>query len=131
MKKLILIIFLIAGVGAGAHAQHAKKHEGQLPKQLSKKLNLTADQQTKVDAIMKNKAAQLDSLSSKSLAKKADHKQRKSINQASDEQINAVLNDAQKKTYADFKTEQMEKIKAKKSAAASTPPATPTPPAGN
>jgi len=117
MKRLILMIMLFAGVCFGAQAQTTKGHgHGKELKKLSKDLNLTADQRTKVSAIMKTKTAQLDSLNAKSeqLGKKAAHKQRKQIITTADEQLNGVLNDEQKKTYAALKASRAEKMHNKK-----------------
>jgi hypothetical protein len=126
MKKLILMMALAAGFTIGAHAQTAKKAPTKLPKQLAMKLNLTANQQTKVDAILQTKAAKIDSLTAGDQTDvKKVHKQRKAINTMADVQLDNVLNDDQKKVYADFIAQRQEKAKAKKDAAApaTTPPA--------
>lgn len=127
MKKLILIMFLIAGIGVCAHAQEVKKTPAHMAKQLTKKLSLTADQQSKIDVIMQTKATRLDSLNTNAqqLSKKELHKKKKSVNDTAIEQVNNVLTADQQKIYADFRTEQAAKIKAKKEAAA---PASSTPP---
>lgn len=130
MRKVILMLFLIAGTAIAAHAQDAKKAPTKLPKQLAAKLNLTADQQTKIDAILKTKAASLDSLALNTDQSNAKglHKGKRMINTKAMVQIDNVLTDDQKKIYNDFKDQQKEKARAKK---ASEAPATTSPPAGN
>lgn len=132
MKKLMLMMFLIAGFGIAAHAQDVKKTPAHMAKQLVKKLNLTADQQSKIDVIMQTKATQLDSLNGNAqLSKKELHKKKKTINDTAIEQINNILTADQQKTYADFRTEQAEKMKAKKDAAAKSDSTTPAAPPAN
>jgi hypothetical protein len=129
MKKVILMLLLTIGVGVCAQAQAPKKASAKLPKQLAEKLNLTADQQTKIDAILKTKAARLDSISAATDQSnpKALHKSKKGINTTAAVQIDKLLNDDQKKIYNDFKDQQKEKMKAKKAdalppSAGNTPP---------
>lgn len=126
MKKLILMTFLLAGIAFASHAQDAKKPAAaKLPKALVKQLDLTADQQGKIDAIVKTKAAKLDSLNA--LGDKVDKKtlrqDKKSINEAAIEKVNNVLNAGQQKIYADYRAAHQQKAKAKKEGEAATPPA--------
>jgi len=129
MKKLILMMLMAFGVAVTVHAQTPKKTATKLPKALAQKLSLTADQQTKVDAIMATKATRIDSLTASADAAdtKKLHKKRKAINTEAEVKIGEVLTADQKKTYDDFKTAQQTKAKAKKDG--TTAPATSTTPA--
>jgi hypothetical protein len=125
MKKLILIVFLLTGIMAGAHAQNAKKAPAKLPKALVGRLGLTADQQTQISAILQTKATKLDSLTAAQTDKKILHKEKKAVNDEAILKVESLLTADQKKMYADFRAEQQAK-KAKKTSAA---PASTTPPA--
>ncbi|GAB3935298.1 hypothetical protein [Mucilaginibacter myungsuensis] len=114
MKKLILITFLIAGTILGAQAQNHKKGAGKLSKTLTAKLNLTSDQQTKIDAILLSKGKKLDSLTTAAKSDtKAVKKGKKQINTDAELQIAKVLNANQKQVYADFKAAKKAKNKAR------------------
>lgn len=127
MKKLLMVMFLLAGTVVYANAQTAKKAPAKLPKALATQLALTPDQQTKVDAILQAKAKKIDSLNAQA-DKKGIKKVKKELNTEADGQITAVLTEAQKKTYTDFQEAKKEKAKAKAAVKdGSTPPAT-TPP---
>ncbi|MES2279574.1 MAG: hypothetical protein V4592_26305 [Bacteroidota bacterium] len=129
MKKIIMMLFLFASVGFYANAQNKKPAASKLPKPLVAKLNLTSDQQTKIDAILGTKATKIDSLSAVTPAMDAKslRKNKKSLNDEAITKIENVLTDDQKKIYADFRTEQQAKAKAKKGGMepATTPPAAP------
>lgn len=126
MKKLVLILCMSVGLAFAAHAQDAKKPaSAKLPKALVKQLDLTADQQGKIDAIEKARAAKLDSLNAlgDKLDKKMALQNKKSINEDAIVKVNSVLNANQQKIYADFREAQQAKAKARKASAEITPPA--------
>lgn len=130
MKKLMMML-LLAGFAIAGYAQDAKKPAAaKLPKALVKQLDLTADQQGKIDVIEKARAAKLDSLNAlgDKIDKKSLRQSKKGINDDAMGKVNNVLNANQQKIYADFREAQQAKAKAKK-AGAETPAA--TPPANN
>ncbi|NCD71182.1 hypothetical protein [Mucilaginibacter agri] len=109
MKKLILMLAFATGLSTLSYAQTTHKtpqeraaHHTQT---LQKKLNLSADQTTKVNAILLSQATRVDSLKSvaKTSDKKANHKAFKDIKVTTDAQLTAVLNPDQKKAYEDWK----------------------------
>jgi len=124
MKKLMMVMFLLAGTVVYANAQTPKKTPVKLPKALSAQLSLTTDQQSKVDAILQAKAKKIDSLNAQT-DKKGIKKVKKDINADVDAQIEAVLTDTQKKAYTDFQEAKKAKAKAKADAGATPPAATP------
>ena len=109
MKKLFLILMLSAGTVVFANAQtKAPKTPEQRAQHatqaLTKKLNLSADQSTKVSAIMANRAAQVDSLRAhKSTDRKANMQARKAIAFKTDADLKGVLTADQQTQYASLK----------------------------
>ncbi|QKJ29041.1 hypothetical protein HQ865_04500 [Mucilaginibacter mali] len=126
MKKLMMLLFLLAGFSFAGNAQTAKKPAAaKLPKALVQQLNLTADQQGKIEAIVKTKAAKLDSLTAlgDKLDKKSLRQGKKAVNDDAITKVNNVLNADQQKIYADYRAAHQQKAKAKKEGAEPTPPA--------
>ncbi|TWR29200.1 hypothetical protein FPZ43_09505 [Mucilaginibacter pallidiroseus] len=123
MKKLMLMILFVAGIGVMANAQAKTKKTPEQKAQhytkvLTKKLTLTADQQAKVNTILLKRATQIDSLKANKTT--ADRKQkmaaRKTIMEGADKDLKAVLNATQQKTYDDMKAKMIEKMKERRQA---------------
>jgi hypothetical protein len=115
MKKLILITLLAATLSTLTYAKGDKTPAQKAAKQteaLKKKLNLTAEQTTKVKAILLDK----DTQEAKLKSGKADKQQKDAIKKQADDKVSAVLNTSQKKAYDALKADKKEE-KAKKKAA--------------
>jgi DNA repair ATPase RecN len=75
---------------------------------LTRLLTLTPEQQTGVKAVLDQQAAQLNALRSKQEegetpeARQANRAQAKELREQSNTKISALLNDSQKKTFADW-----------------------------
>jgi protein CpxP len=97
--------------GGGRHGQWRGGPERQLA-MLTHRLNLTADQQTGVKALLEQQATQVMALRTKTPsesatpptpeARAAERKQMDAIRDETDTKITALLNDEQKKTYTDM-----------------------------
>ena len=115
MKKLILILFLVIGLNTLTYAKGDKTPAQKAAKQtetLKKKLNLTADQTTKVKAIMLDRDTQLAKVKNA----KDEKQQKDAIDKHADTKLAAILTASQNKSYEDLKAEKKEE-KAKKKAA--------------
>lgn len=119
MKKIFLMLAFVAGIGFVANAQtKAPKSPNDRAQHaaeaLTKKLNLSADQSAKVNAIFVKRAAQMDSLkANKSTDRKANFAARKAIFAGTDAQVKAVLKPDQQTAYANLKTEMKGKFHGK------------------
>lgn len=81
----------------GGHRQFDPQHQLQM---MTKRLNLTSDQQNQILPILSNRGQQMESLrSDSSLSAKDRHAKMRSIREDGDAQIRAVLTDSQKQTY--------------------------------
>ncbi|TKC06296.1 hypothetical protein [Pedobacter frigoris] len=118
MRKLILSAILFIGMGTMAFAQqNDQKRERKTPEEkaqrltdvLGKKLSLTADQKTKIYAI--NLEGIKEQKGRHVKGQKPDRSLLKAEFSKRDGQINAVLNDNQRKVYQDWKTEKMNSMK--------------------
>lgn len=115
MKKLILIASFIMGLGFMADAQVTKKSPEQRAahhtKVLQKKLNLSQEQATQVNAVFLTQATRMDSLknSTPSTDKKGRQLAVKSIRLATKKQVLAILNDEQKTKFAAWQKKHREK----------------------
>jgi Tfp pilus assembly protein FimT len=119
MKKLMLMVCLIAGMSMTASAQISKKSPEQRAahhtKALQKKLNLTAAQATQVNAAFLTQATRMDSLKHNQSADKKENKlTAKSIRLSTKKQVVAVLSDEQKTKFAAFEKQKKEKHKERK-----------------
>jgi len=95
-----------------AQGQHMDPQE-QLQK-LSKRLQLTADQQSKIGAILQDRQQQAQSIRGDSSLKPADkHAKLKSLMENSQNSISAVLTDQQRQRWADMREKMMERREAK------------------
>lgn len=118
MKKLILAVCFITGLGLMANAQITKKspekRAAHLTKALQKKLDLSQGQATTIHSLFLTQATRMDSLKSNlSADKKANRLAAKSIIQATKQQVVAVLNDTQKQKFAAWEKMRKEKHKEK------------------
>lgn len=137
MKKILLTIFLIAGIAVFANAQDTTKvkktpqeRAAQMTKALQRKLNLTADQTTQVSAILTDEATKTSDIKEKGV--KGHGLAKLEAKTDADKKINAILTPDQQKVYAQMeekmKAKAQERLQARKTAQA-TPPAPPAPPA--
>jgi len=122
MKKLLIICGLLFSVITFAQAQQGGQggRRGGTPEErakrntemLTKKLNLTADQQTKVSAIYLEQAAAMKKLREDAAGDRdAMRAAMMKSNEESDTKISALLNDDQKKAYTTWKEERKEAMK--------------------
>ncbi|MBL4678329.1 MAG: hypothetical protein JKY70_19325 [Mucilaginibacter sp.] len=111
MKKIFLMLAFVAGVSVAANAQtKAPKSPDERAQHrtaaLTKKLNLSADQSAKVNAILLKQASRVDSLkANKPTDRKVNFEAHKAIFATTDAQINAVLKPDQQTAYANLKAE--------------------------
>ena len=104
---------------------------------LTRRLNLTAEQQTGVKALLEQQATQVMALRTKTPseqatpptpeARAAEHKQMDAIRDETDTKISALLNDDQKKTFSDM-VAQRKAAMARREAGGDAPPPPPPPP---
>jgi protein CpxP len=135
MKKIMLALFLIIGIAAFAKAQDTTKvkktpqeRAAQMTKMMQKKLNLTADQTTKISAILTERATQMDEPKMKGV--KGGRVVKMQAMADADKKINAVLTADQQKQYADMEAKTKEKMASRKKAKMQeTTPVTPPVPA--
>jgi len=122
MKRILMMIALVLGVTVFANAQNKVKKTPEQRAQhqtvkLQKQLKLTGDQSASVKGILLTRAIKVDSL--KRIAVNGNRKalkgQRKTIAQTTDQQLKAVLNANQQKSYEALKAVRKEKA-AKKAA---------------
>ncbi|ETZ23322.1 MULTISPECIES: periplasmic heavy metal sensor [Pedobacter] len=123
MKKLLIICGLLFSVITFAQAQQGQGQGGRrggTPEErakrntemLTKKLSLTADQQTKVSAIYLEQAEGMKKLREDAAGDRdAMRAAMVKSNEESDTKINALLNDDQKKAYTTWKEERKEAMK--------------------
>jgi len=124
MKKLLIICGLLFSVITFAQAQQDQGKDGRrgmgTPEErakrntemLTKKLNLTEDQQTKVSAIYLAQATAMKKLRDDASGDRdAMRAAMKKSNEESDVKVTALLNDDQKKAYTTWKEERKEAMK--------------------
>ena len=121
MKRLFLTLAIAAigftssyaQTGAQTPAQKAEK----TTEKLQKKLSLTADQKTKIYAIELDKFKKADAAKKGNTAgKSALKKEHKEIKEATDAQLDKILNPVQKKKLDILRADKKEKSKEKKAA---------------
>jgi Spy/CpxP family protein refolding chaperone len=118
MKKILLMITLVAGsfVFAQAQSNHAHKTPEQRAKHktemLQSKLALSTDQSAKVNAILLNQARQMDSLkvNRPDSAHKINKQAFKTVKSATDAKLNTVLTAEQQAKYAQLKADMKGKM---------------------
>jgi protein CpxP len=98
----------------------AGKHMGGRPmmsvddqvKHLSKKLNLSSDQQAKLKPILEDQRTQMEAVhNDASLSRQDRMSKMQDLRKSSDEQIKAVLNPDQQKNFDKMRSEQQERMK--------------------
>lgn len=94
--------------------QNARGHRQADPNRqlhmLTKRLNLTGDQQNQILPILTNRAQQMENLrSDSSLAPKDRHAKMRAIREDGDAQIRALLNDQQKQAYDQMQQQMRER----------------------
>ena len=110
MKKLLIICGMLFGVMTFAHAQGGGRMMGTPEERATKatttltdKLTLTADQQTKVKAILLDQNTQMDKARAEAGDdRKAMRTKMMGMMQDNNTKINALLTDDQKKAYASY-----------------------------
>ena len=113
MKKLFIICGLLFSVITFAQAQGGKRMMGtpeeraaRMTTQLTEKLSLTADQQTRVKAIFLDQSTQMSKAREEAGDdRKAMRTKMMTMMQENNDKINALLNDDQKKTFAAYQEE--------------------------
>jgi periplasmic protein CpxP/Spy len=98
---------------APQHGQWAGRHEADPNKELqrmTKKLNLTSDQQNQILPILTNRQQQMESIRNDSSLSAQDRRAKfRSVREDSDTKIRAVLNDDQKKQYDQMQQQMRER----------------------
>ena len=124
MKKVILMIAFVTGIGTIASAQTRQHKTPQqraeiMTKNLETKLNLSQDQSAKVSTILLAQANKMDSIRANKAQgdKKLNRQAFKNIRKSTDEQLSTVFNTEQKKAYEEMKAARKEKMKEKRGAA--------------
>ncbi len=121
------------GTGRGMGQGHGMGHgpmgsvDDQI-KHLSKKLNLTDDQQAKLKPILEDQRKQMEAIhSDSSLSREDRFSKMQALRQSSDAQIKGVLNEEQQKNFDKMRAEQQERMKQWRKGGDNNSPA---PPAG-
>jgi Spy/CpxP family protein refolding chaperone len=93
-------------------------------KHLTKKLDLSDDQQAKLKPILEDQRKQMDDLrNDSSLSREDRFSKMREIRQNSDTQIKSVLNDDQQKNFDKMRDEQHDRMKQWRKGGDSAPPA--------
>jgi periplasmic protein CpxP/Spy len=93
-------------------------------KHMTKKLNLTADQQTKLKPILEDQRTQMEKIHSDSSLSREDRMSKmQDLRQSSDTQIKSLLTDDQQKNFDKMRAEQGDRMKQWRKGGASAPPA--------
>lgn len=108
-----VVTFAQAQQGGGDRKMLSPEERAQKSaEQLTKKLNLSEDQKAKVTAIFLDQAATMKKAREEGKGDRdAMMAKMKAVNEENDVKINALLNDDQKKAFADWKTERAENMK--------------------
>lgn len=128
MLSTVLILFIsLSSLMAQPTKQHPKKRghqdmQAQRFAEMSQKLNLRDDQQQKMKAIMVQRKAEAKRIREEVADPKEKKEQMKALNRSIDEQVNAILDDAQKESYKKLKEEKRQAIAKKRGASSSIKP---------
>jgi len=98
---------------ASAPMEHGRGHwdPQERTDMLTKRLNLTSDQQTKVLDILKSEQSQMESLrSDTSLSRDERHSKMMEIHKTSDEQIRALLDPDQQKKWDEMQSRRQQRM---------------------
>lgn len=122
IKGLAVAALLV--LSTGVYAQDAQKpqasaerqHNGERLKQLSERLKLTSEQQTKLKAVMHQNRDEMKKVreANKGADKDVRRKAMMAQMQKNDASIKALLNEEQQKEYAKWKEEKKAEMKARK-----------------
>ena len=114
------LVMGLAGMAAPAYGQEAAPGAKQMPSpdevvdRLGSKLNLSEDEKAQIKPIIVDRREKLAALQSDgSMRRRKKAREMKSIVEASDKKINALLNDDQKKQYAEIEQQMREQMKAR------------------
>jgi hypothetical protein len=133
MKKPVLALFIFACMGVGSTALLARPQDQndqqqgneqrhfrrgqhradpqQMVNRLSKRLNLSSDQQQKLLPIFTDEQQQMQSLrQDTSLSREDRMTKMKSIREDTNNKVNAILTDEQKQKYADMQQKMRERM---------------------
>jgi periplasmic protein CpxP/Spy len=127
MKRLMLASFFLAfgligapvlaqqdAPAAAGHAQGQHMDPQEQLQRLSKRLQLTADQQSKIGAILQDRQQQMQSIRGDGSLKPADKRARlKSLMDSTQGSISAVLTDQQRQRWTEMREKMMERREAK------------------
>jgi protein CpxP len=124
LKVLALMAVLISGTQAFAqekadkrqHTEMSKEKRAKRFEEASKKLNLTADQQTKIKALLEKNKEEMKALREANKDKPKEEKRKLMVAQLKklDGQIVAVLDAKQQETYKQMRAEKKAEMKKKK-----------------
>ena len=111
------------GMGRHMGHRHMPTVDDQL-KHLSKKLNLSDDQQAKLKPILEDQRKQMDGIrNDSSLSREDRFSKMQELRQSSDTQIKSVLNDDQQKNFDKMREEQANRMKRWHKGGDNAPPA--------
>lgn len=114
--KILLVFALFFSMVCGVSAQRqrggdpAKRIEKRM-KKMAKHLNLTADQETKVKAILIESAKKGRELKNSGVSRKEKRQKKKALRQETDTKLAAVLSPEQMKKFNEMKQKQKERRK--------------------
>ncbi len=120
MKKLITLIacmFLLTGTGLRAQTKMTDEQRQETLarfEEFKTKLNLSEEQETKVDAINSEFFNGLSALKSSGESKMAKYKKFSALRSKRDAQMKETLNDDQYKEYKKFQSEMKKNVKEKR-----------------
>jgi protein CpxP len=110
------------GMGRGMGRRSMESVDDQI-KHLSKKLNLSADQQGKLKPILEDQRKQMEAIhSDSSLSREDRFSKMQALRQSSDTQIKSVLTDDQQKSFDKMRADQQERMKQWHKGGDNTPP---------
>jgi periplasmic protein CpxP/Spy len=97
--------------GSNQTPSHKRVDPNRQLQMLSKRLNLTADQQNQILPILTDRQQQVQSiLNDSSLSKKDRHEKLRAVREDSEAKIKAVLNDVQKQQYDQMELQMRERV---------------------
>ena len=100
-----------SGMSGGRHHHGMPSADDQL-KHLTKRLNLSDDQQTKIKPILEDQQNQMQQLRADNSTSREDRwKKMREIHENSDNQIKSVLNEDQQKKFDEMREEQRSRMK--------------------
>jgi protein CpxP len=111
------------GMGRGMGRRPMESVDDQI-KHLSKKLNLTDDQQTKLKPILEDQRKQMEQIhGDSSLSREDRFSKMQALRQSSDTQIKSVLTEEQQKSFDKMRAEQQDRMKQWRRGGENAPPA--------